>query len=405
MPAKAAEEARGRPLAHVVLEMIWQQSQISRADIARQAGISRSTVSEIVSDLLDSGLVAETGDGPSRGGRRPILLSFTYSAHVIVGVDIGSSHVSIVLTDLRGRVLDWEHRAHAVREDPEGTARLVIELCDACLKRHEGARKRLLGVGVAVPSPVDLVRPTQVSDVLLPHWRGYGITEELELVYGVPAVMDNDANLGALGEHWWGAGRGLTDFAYIKLGTGVGSGHMIGGEIYRGANGVAGEIGHVVVAPDGRPCVCGNRGCLETLVGTRALQERVGQLRSGFPESLLGDGPITIDRIEEAALQGDALALAVVDETADYLSSAIATTLNLLNPSAVILGGSLSRLGALLLGPVRKGIRSRTLVNAATARILAAELGAHAIARGAATLVLDLALAEPARIFPALRSA
>jgi glucokinase-like ROK family protein len=385
-----------------VLELIWQQRQISRADIARQLGLSRSTVSEIVSHLLETELVAQGGDGPSRGGRRPILLTFNDSAHVILGVDMGSTHVSVVLTDLRGRELFWEHRDHPVRTDPEGTERLVTELSDLILTRHGGARKRLLGVGVAVPSPVDPLRPKQVSEVLLPHWSGRGVMEQLQSAYGVPVVVDNDANLGAVAEHWWGAGRGLSDFTYIKLGTGVGSGHMIGGQIYRGASGVAGEIGHMVIHPGGLPCSCGNRGCLETLVGTRALLARVEELVADFPGTVLQGRELTIQGIEEAAVGEDPLALALVNEVARHLSVAVAGVLNMLNPSAVILGGSLARLGPMLLSPVKEGARAQTLVNSiAASRIVVSELGPRAIAKGAATMVLDNALADP-RMFPSL---
>lgn len=401
-PSSTVLESRGRPLAHSVLELIWHQRRISRADIARKTGLSRSTVSEIVSDLLKSELVAEKGDGPSRGGRRPIILEFDDSAHVILGVDMGSTHVSVVLTDLRGRELEWEHRRHPVRTDPEGTERLIHELCDACLARHEGARKRLLGVGVAVPSPVDPLRPRRVSDVLLPHWSGHGLMEDLQIAYGVPVLIDNDANLGALAEHWWGAGRGLDDFTYIKLGTGVGSGHMLRGEIYRGATGVAGEVGHMIIAPGGLPCSCGNRGCLETLVGTRALRDRVCVLLAEFPDSQLADSEVTVAGIEDAALAGDPLARRIVDEAGQSLSTAVAAILNMLNPSVVILGGSLSKLGQLLLTPIREGIRSQTLVNSvAASNVLTSALGPRSTALGAATFVLERSLADPV-MFPSL---
>jgi glucokinase-like ROK family protein len=377
---------------------------MSRADIARQTGLSRSTVSEIVADLLDSELILEAGDGPSRGGRRPIILKFIDSAHVILGVDMGSTHVSVVLTDLRGQELAWEHSDHPVRTDPEGTERLISRLCEALLARHEGARKRLLGVGVAVPSPVDPLRPKQVSDILLPHWRGYGVMEQLQVTHGVPVLVENDANLGALAEHWWGAGRGLDDFTYVKLGTGVGSGHMIGGEIYRGATGVAGEIGHMVIQPDGLPCSCGNRGCLETLVGTRALMRRVEELLPDFPESQLNGASIAVDLIEEAAMDGDALAMSLVQGVALDLSAALAAVMNLLNPAAVILGGALARLGPLLVAPVMEAARSQTLANSvAASRIVTSELGPHATAKGAATLVLESALEDPS-MFPSLAS-
>ena len=405
-PHRAATELdpRGRPLAHSVLELIWGR-QLSRADIARETGLSRSTVSEIVSNLLETGLVVEGEEGTSRGGRPPILLKFNHAAHVILGVDMGATHVSVALIDLKGEVLDWETRQHPVRTDPEGTGRLIQEMCDGCLDRHGGARKRLLGVGVAAPSPIDPSRPRRLPNVVLPAWEGHGALERLESIYEVPVHVDNDANLGALAEHWWGAARAFTDFAYIKVGSGVGSGHMIRGEIYRGATGVAGEVGHLIVDPGGRPCVCGNRGCLETLVGTRGLIERVHELMPSFPDSLLHGGDVTIQRLEDAALNDDPLAMKIVNEAAQHLGSAVAGVLNLMNPAAVILGGSLSGLGELLLTPMRVAIHGKTLVNSlAASDVRTSALGPRAIAIGAATLVLDDALADP-RAFPGMKAA
>jgi glucokinase-like ROK family protein len=361
-------------------------------------------VSEIANTLLATGLVAEAGDGPSRGGRRPILLEFQDDAHTVLGVDVGATHVSVILTDLRGQVLTWEHLDHPVRTDPEGTEALIRSLCDRCLSRSEGARKRLLGLGVAVPSPVDPRNPDRLSDVVLPDWRGHRVLERLESFYGVPVLVDNDANLGALAEHWWGAGRGVEDFAYIKVGTGVGSGHMIRGEIYRGATGVAGEIGHLAIDPSGQPCVCGNRGCLATLVGSKALEERARTLLPDYPDSPLNGTSVTIMAIEDAALEDDPLAMTIVGEAAHNLGTAVAGVLNLMNPATVILGGSLSRLGERLLVPLRESVLRRTLVSSvAASEIRTSELGAQAIAVGAATLVLDDALEDP-RAFPGMRT-
>jgi predicted NBD/HSP70 family sugar kinase len=399
--AALMSEARGRPLADLVLEYIWRQQAVSRAEIARRLGLSRSTVSEIVSSLLETGLVAEGDDGPSRGGRRPILIEFQDDAAAIVGVEMGASHVSVALTDLRGRVLAWQDRDHPVRTDPEGTIALMVELIERCLTEWGGPRRELLGIGVAVPSPVDPAVPDQLSRVVLPAWQGYNGMEELRVRYGVPVFVGNDANLGAVAEQWWGGGRGIEDFTYIKVATGVGAGYVIRGEVYPGATSVAGEIGHLTIDPDGEPCVCGNRGCLTTLVGTPALVARAETLLARFPDSPLADGPITTTAIEDAALADDSLALQVVREAAENLGIAVAGVLNMLNPAAVIIGGGLARLDERLLVPLREAVLTRTLVNsvAATA-IRTSELGPRAIAIGAATRVLDAALTDPG-LFPA----
>ena len=406
--SQSAQERRHRPrngaigpLKDQVLRLIWEHRRISRAEIARQTGLSRSTVSEIVGRLLRTELVEETGAGPSSGGRRPIVLSFRDDACVAIGVEMGAAHVAVALTDMRASVLAWEHKAHPVRDDPAGTRKVIRRLCDAVLSRAGFGPERLVGIGVAVPCPLDPQQPDRLSEVVLPAWRGKSGLPKLLARYGAPVLLDNDANLGALAEQWWGAGRGIDDFAYVKIGTGLGSGHVVGGEIYRGATGVAGEIGHLAIDPKGGPCVCGLRGCLATFVGAAALVQRAKDRLPEFPDSVLARGAVTVDTIEEAALAGDPLSVEIAREAAEYLGIAVAGLLNLMNPTAVILGGGLSRLGNLLLDPMRETVRSRTLVSSlAASEIRAAELGPRAVAMGAATLVLKAALEDFER-FPA----
>jgi glucokinase-like ROK family protein len=383
-----------------VLQLLWEKGRISRAEISRRAGLSRSTVSEIIGTLLPTGLVAEVGAGPSSGGRRPIVLEFQDDACFILGAELGATHVAVALTDLRGRVLRWEHRSHPVRTDPAGSRELLAALCEECSDGERKTDRPLLGIGVAVPSPVDPGRSNWLSELVLPEWKGSLGLQELGRRFGVPLLVDNDANLGALAEHWWGAGYGVDDFAYVKVATGVGSGHVIGGEIYRGATGVAGEIGHLAIDPHGKPCICGLRGCLATLVGAPALEARARELRALHPGSALARGDLGIFAIETAALAGDPLALQVVEEAAGHLGIAVAGMLNLMNPSMVVVGGGLARLGELLLEPLRETVRKRTLVSSvAASELRTSKLGEQATAIGAATLVLKAALTDQ-RLFP-----
>lgn len=399
---RRTEPGRPRPLADAVLRLIWQERRISRAEIARRARLSRSTVSEIVGEILPLGIVAEVGEGLSQGGRRPIVLEFQDGACGILGVEMGATHVVAALTDLRGNVLAWESRAHPVRTDPDGTRRLIAELCRRCLAAPATAGRPLVGIGVAVPSPVDPSQPDRLSTIVLPAWEARLGLDDLARQLGVPLMVDNDANLGALAEHWWGVGRGVDDLAYIKVAMGIGSGHVIGGEIYRGATGVAGEIGHLSIDPQGKPCICGLRGCLVTLVGGPALVARATELSASFPDSRLAGRKITVRELEDAALAGDALARTVTQEAAGHLGRAVAGLLNIMNPSLVIVGGDLARLGDLLLDPLRETVKSRTLVSSvAAAEIRASDLGERAIAVGAATMVLKAAL-EDSRLFPAV---
>lgn len=389
------------PLADDILRLIWAERRISRAEIAQRLELSRSTVSELVEPLLASGLVSEAGAGASRGGRRPIVLEFQDGSCDIIGVDVGATHVSVARTDLRGTILQWTSQDHDVREDPDGTRALVKRLCAEVM---DGVpRTRLVGIGIALPGPVDPKHPERFSPVAQPAWKGTHGFKPLLARYRVPVLIDNDANCGALAERWWGGAQGLDDFTYIKVATGIGAGHFMGGAIQRGASGVSGEIGHVAIDPRGELCVCGNRGCLTTLVGGHALVARAKALRNRFPRSELTTGPITLTRLEQAAMHDDPLALQVVHEAAEYLGIAVAGVLNLLNPAAVILGGGLAVVGDRLLLPLRASALRRTFVPAvASTDIVVSMLGPRAVALGAATLVLDAALRDPS-LFPSLR--
>ncbi len=394
--------ARPSALADDVLRLLWTERTMSRAEIARHADLSRSTVSELVGMLLSTGLIAEAGIGESKGGRRPIVLEFQDTANVILGVDMGATHVTVVLSDLRGQVLVSEYREFDVRTDPEGTRALIDELATTCVARWSARPDQLLGSGIAVPSPVDPRHPERLSPLVLPDWGGRNGFDALGKRFGVPVYIDNDANLGALAEQWWGAGRGFRDFAYIKVATGVGSGHVVDGKIQRGATGVAGEIGHVAIDPRGGPCGCGNRGCLVTFVGAGALVQRALTLLPEFPDTSIRADGLTIEQIEAAALRDDPLAVQVVAEAAEYLGIAIASLLNLTNPAAVIIGGGLTRVGHRLLGPLREVVLRRAFVSAvAASEIRHSELGPLGVAVGAATLVLEAALRDPG-LFPSI---
>jgi len=402
---RRADPSLPRPLGDAVLRLIWVEHRISRAEIARQACLSRSTVSEIINEILPTGLVREIGEGPSRGGRRPIVLEFQDDACVILGVEMGATHIAVAATDLRGHVLAWESREHPVRMDPPGTRAVIGDLCRTCLDHPAVSGRPLVGIGVAVPSPVNPAVANQLSTVVMPAWEGRLALEALQEELGAPILVDNDANLGALAERWWGAGQDVDHLAYIKVATGIGSGHVINGDIYRGATGVAGEIGHLAIDPHGEPCICGLQGCLVTFVGARALEKRAQELAAEHLDTTLVTHAITIHKIEDAALAGDPLALRVIGEAAEHLGTAIAGLLNVMNPAMVVLGGDLSRLGELILAPLRRTIRNRTLVSSvAAAEILASELGHQSVAVGAATMVLKAAL-EDSRHFPVIDSA
>lgn len=389
---------RDRPSLMPLLQLLWRERRISRAELARRNDLSRSTVSELIDVLIDHRLVRESGTGESRGGRRPILLEFNDDAWLIVGVDIGAAHVSVCLTDLRCTELAWASAPQAVRDDPTGTRATIERLIDQVLADVKDSAVRVLGIGVGVPSPVDPRRPDHLSEVVLPAWHGRGVKAGLEARYKVPVLVDNDANLGAVAESWWGRSKDVSESCFIKVATGIGSGHIIRGQIYRGASGIAGEIGHMTIDERGERCLCGLRGCLVTSIGSAALLARATEVGAGSVTSSIG-------ALEDAAIAGDAKAIKVIEEAADHLGTALANVINLLNPAVVAVGGSIARVGPAFFGPLRAAVRNRTLVtSAAVAEIVPSALGDRVVALGGATLVLQEALNDPARFLSVKRA-
>ncbi len=386
----------------LLLKVIWRERHISRADIARVTGLSPSTVSAIVAGLQQAGLVRETGAGLSRGGRRPTMIGFCDDVFALVGVEIGASHVTVVITDLRADVRTARWGLHPVRTDPDGAIATVRAFIDDGLRELGIARRQVIGIGVGVPTPVRPNMPGRQPPPVSPAWpawRDHDVHEILSAAYGFPVFVENDANLGALGEQWWGVGNDGKDLTYIKIGTSVGSGHIINGELYRGAGGTAGEIGHLRMDPAGPRCPCGLTGCLTTFIGAETLVERARR------EVGAGDGAATIANVGDlvrAARAGDAGACRIVADVGAHLGVAVASLMNVLNPAVVVLGGEITGAGELLLEPVRAAVRDRSL--AATfddTPIVTSNLGDKAIAVGAATMVLRAALADRA-LFPAL---
>jgi glucokinase-like ROK family protein len=381
----------------LILRLLWRTQESSRADLSRRTGLSRSTVSAIVSELLDTGLIHETRQGVSRGGRKPIVLAFADDASALVGVDLGATHVEVVVTNLRAKMRASETRSCRVRSQPQAALAVVRELIDKLLKEARVPRSRVLGIGVGVPSPVHPERPGELPPLILPKWKDVDLLEELKRTYGVPVFIENDANLGALGEAWWGAGRTASSLAFIKVAYGVGSGLIIDGRIHRGRDGTAGEIGHTSLDPGGPQCVCGQNGCINTLIGTQQLLD-LAKARAGRHKksTLAARKRLMLEHLVTAAQEGDPLAADVLAYAGEVLGTAIANLLNLLAPEVIVLGGSLTRAGPALLDPLERTVRRMSLVRgAAFAELRVSRLEPNAIALGAATLALEAALDDP----------
>lgn len=370
---------------------------ISRADLARQLNLTRSAISQIVAELLQEGLVQETASGPATGGRRPILLEINPQAGFVVGVDMGATHLGLVVTDFLGRMIREVEHPLNIWEGPAACLAQLDQHLRELLQQAQVPLERVLAVGVGVPGPVVVDVGMVSAPPIMPGWDGYPIRRHLEQLWGRPVTLNNDADLGAVGEWAFGAGRGKRHMIYIKVGTGIGAGLILDNRLYFGARGLAGEIGHWTVEPDGPPCTCGNRGCLETLAGGAAIAQRAQEaVRQGRRTQLSAITPpesLTARHVGEAARLGDLVAQQIVVEAGNYIGTAIAGIVNLINPELIVIGGGVAQMGDLLIEPIRYNITKRSLPPAAQAmRVTAAMLGRRSSSMGAVAQAIDLAL-------------
>jgi predicted NBD/HSP70 family sugar kinase/biotin operon repressor len=362
-----------------VIQAVRGAGAPTQADIARSTGLSRATVSNIVRELTTEGLLVVTPT--SAGGRRARAVSLAPGAGLAVGVDFGHSHLRVAIGNLAREVIAEQAIPLDVGSSAADGLTAAERLMDGLLTSADATREDVLGIGLGVPGPVDAATGTLGSSTILPGWAGIHAADEARRRLGRPVHVDNDANLGALAEMTWGAGRGHSDAAYIKIGSGVGAGIVIGGRIYHGPGGTAGEIGHLTLNENGPMCRCGNRGCLETYAGGRYLAEL---LRPAH-----GDG-LTTARIVELALSGDAPCRRAVSDAGRYVGAGVASLCNLLNPRRVVVGGDLSRAGRLLLEPMAEAVgRSAISSAAALVSVVPGVLGDRAEVLGALALVLQ----------------
>lgn len=382
----------------VILDLIrFTPGGISRVELARQIDLTRSTVSTIVGDLLNDGLVREAESGPASGGRRPILLELNPQRGFVAGVDMGATHLSMVVTDFSSRVLYEEEVPFDVKLPPAACLDQVDAHLRGLLAKANLSLANLLAVGVGVPGPVVAEAGIVSAPPIMPGWDSYPIRQSLQERWRCPVSLNNDAELGALGEWAYGAGRVRRHLAYIKVGSGIGAGLILEGRIYRGATGCAGEIGHVTIRDNGPLCSCGSRGCLEAMAGGIAIARKgIEAVQSGRRTQLHNISPIesmTTRDVAEAARLGDLVAQQIVTEAGGYLGIAIASLVNLYNPSMVVVGGGVAQMGDLLLDPIRQAVRERSLRPAAQAvRITAAVLGRRSSSMGAIVQAVDTAL-------------
>lgn len=377
----------------LILDVIRQQGPISRSQIARMTHLTPPTVTNVVKELIRSDMVVEGEHVHSTGGRKAINLHINPTACYVIGVRVGVSRITAVVTDLQADIVN-QHHFDLQQGDGGDEVISKLKTCIQTVMDHSDINQdKFKGIGIGMHG---VVQSEQGLCVFAPNlgMRNVPLKDILQEQFALPVLVDNDVRAMALGESWYGHGQKVDNFIFIHVGSGIGAGIIMGEELYRGVNESAGEIGHTTVVEEGPICNCGNQGCLEVMAAAPAIVKRsIERMNQGVSSSLkqeldTGSKNITAKMIYKHALQKDALSLSLLEDTGKYLGIGIANLINILNPEKVIIGGGVSQAGDLLFKPLLHTVRQRAMEIPANVQIEQSYLGQHVGPVGAATLVL-----------------
>jgi glucokinase-like ROK family protein len=403
----SADQALVRELnLSLVLRFIHNEAPVSRSQIAQATGLNKSTVSSLVEDLLQRQLVHETGTNSVGTGRPATLLETNPQAGGIIGVELGVDFITIALTDFTGHIL-WRQFADINSNDAQDkTIARILELTDKAIDVCKDHGLKLLGIGLSVPGTADSEKGVLVFAPNL-QWRNVPFRKFFLDHIGLDIYVENDANAAAIAEHLFGVARQSDDFIFVVVGIGIGGGLFLNGNLYRGKNGFAGEVGHtpIVAEPYQNPCHCGNLGCWETYANQGSLIERVQARLESNRESIIPEimakqnSPLSISIIKQAADECDKDALEALEETGTALGLGFASLIDIFNPEKIILGGTLSSVGKYLLPSIKKTATQHSLSDVSPkADILLSAFETDAILIGAISIVVDDILSNPTTV-------
>ncbi|HHW11091.1 MAG TPA: ROK family protein [Firmicutes bacterium] len=388
----------------LVLDLIRQRGPISKADVKQITGLNFTTVTNAVKDLISQGLVQEIGYGTSSGGRRPMLLTLNPEARYVIGCHLQSTELIVGLYDLVGRLLYSESHSKLPADTPEMVVDRIRTGMYNLLAKAEVDIKKVEGMGVAAPGPLDAENGVLYTPPNMLGWHNVPLKQMLEQATGVPVFVDKDGNAAAVGEVWFGKGKGVRNLIFIIVDDGIGAGIVVHGQLYRGSNTGAGEIGHITIDLDGPRCSCGNYGCLEAIASGFALVRKAGEaIRRGATSQLTPHlNNITLSQLLTAADAGDKLACDLLEECGRLLGIAIANVVNMYNPELIVLGGKLIQHSPLVFHRAQELAHNRAFsVLAEKVRIIPATLGDKYLLAGAAALVFTHLFRGPMNDLPA----
>jgi glucokinase-like ROK family protein len=379
-----------------VLNEVRAHPARSRADIVRVSRLSRAVVAQRVQELMDRGLLELGEAGPSTGGRAPRMLRFRRAAGHLLVADLGATSIDVAITDLSGEVLVQHQEPADIATGPERVLARVEELFHELVTSMPSAPGELWGIGIGVPGPVEFSTGRTVSPPIMPGWDEYPVRERFASAFEVPIWVDNDVNVMALGELRLGVARGHQTVLFVKLGTGIGAGVVVDGRLHRGAQGSAGDVGHIRVVDDpDAVCRCGKVGCLEALAGGAALaRDGTAAAVDGrcalLAERLAEHGSIEAADVALAASHGDPVCVGLVRRAGLLVGEMLSTAVHLLNPSLIVVGGGVAAAGDPLLAAIREAVYGSSLPLATRELIIQrSALGHRAGVVGAALMVAD----------------
>ena len=384
---------------HAVVDLIrFAGRGLSRTDLAEEMGLTKAAVTVIVNDLIASGIIVETESRTTSSGRPPVVLEINPNHGLVAAIDMGAMHLSVALGDFSTRILEEIEIPFQIADGPEKCLKEADRILHELLSKRGLIPSDLSGIGVGVPGPVITELGTVMAPPIMPGWDRYPIRATFEEQWETAITLNNDAELGALGEWAFGAGRGERNLAFIKVGSGIGAGLIVNRQIYSGTTGSAGEIGHLTVDENGPLCACGNHGCLEAFAGGHAIATQARKLVASGKRTLLSEkdiGTLTAQDVAEAARRGDLPAQEVLKRSGTYIGTAIAGLINLINPSTVIIGGGVAQVGDLLTTPIRQAVRERSLrASEHGVKITTAMLGRRSSLIGALVQAINIATHE-----------
>ncbi|WP_108667865.1 ROK family transcriptional regulator [Euzebya rosea] len=378
-----------------VLTLIRDGRARTRAELVRLTGLSRATVSQRVESLLGGGFVYEAGEAPSTGGRPPQTLAFNSEAGVVLVADLDVTRARLAIADLSGTLLAESTGEIDIAAGPDTVIAWMLDGFEDLLGKAGRGSAAVRGIGIGLPGPVEYSAGRAVSPPIMPGWDGVAVPALVQKAHPVPVLVDNDVNIMALGEYWTHWRDRVDDLLFVKVGTGIGSGLVMHGRIYRGQNGAAGDMGHIrVPSPGTVVCRCGNVGCLEAVASGAALAAELR--RQGVDVEAVAD-------VVREATGGSTQAIRMIREAGRQIGEVLAGAVNLLNPGAIVVGGEVALAAAELVAGVREAVYERSTVLAThDLRVQTSELNERAGVTGAAVMIIESIL-MPGAVDEAIR--